>query len=138
MNIDFVNQLYKEIKKCIELNSKYDASVVQKTLKQSDKFPLVTVLEFDNINSLASTTFKDTLDEIIVEINIYAEDMAVGNEKISNVNITKELLMLIDNVCRSHRMRRTQCRKTPNLDENIYRITTKYTKKIISNKNILI
>ena len=138
MNTNFVNQLYKEIKKNIELKSSYGTRVVQKTLKQSDKFPLVTVLEFDNINSLASTTFTDTIDEITVEINIYAEDKAVGNTTISNENITRELLMIVDSVCRKHRMRRTQCRPTPNLDENIYRITAKYTKKIISNKNILI
>lgn len=138
MNIDFVNQLYKDISKYVSENSKYNPRIVSKSLKQSDKFPLITVLEFENINSLLSTEYKESVDEITVEINIYATDLNHGNMVVSNSNVAKELLVLIDNVCRKYRMRRTQCRQTPNLDENIYRITTKYTKKIISNKNILI
>lgn len=138
MNVTFVNQLYEEIKKYVEQNSEFNPRVVQKSLKQSDKFPLITILEDDNINSLISTDFKDKTDEITITINIYAEDKVFGNKTISNVNIVKELLILVDRVCNKYKMRRTQCKPTPNLDENIYRITTKYTKKIISNKNILI
>ena len=35
-------------------------------------------------------------------------------------------------------MQRTLCRRTPNLDENIYRITMNYTKKVITNKKLFI
>lgn len=138
MNIDFVNQLYTDISKYVSEKSKYKPRIVAKSLKLSDKFPLITVLEFENINSLMSTEFRESVDEITVEINIYATDLNHGNTIVSNSNVAKELLMLTDDVCRKYKMRRTQCRQTPNLDENIYRITTKYTKKIISNKNILI
>lgn len=136
---DLADEIYEYLNVYLPSKSKYSPRVTQKNLKQSDKFPLVTVFEDDNANILVDTTFKDKTDKILISINIYAEDKAVENKVISNANIAKELRDLVDEVIsRKFRMKRTSCKKTPNLDENIYRITMQYTKKMISNKKLLI
>jgi hypothetical protein len=113
--------------------------VVQKTLKQADKFPLISVTCEDNKNVIVSTDFNDRTDQITLTINVYAEDMNIGNKVYSSAYIASELIKLVDEVCsRKYKLLRTSCRQTPNLDETIYRITARYTKKIISNKNLLI
>ena len=137
--VDLADEIYKYLKEYLPSKSSYAPRVTQKNLKQSDKFPLVTVFEDDNANVLADTTFKDKTDKILISINIYAEDKAVGNKVISNANIAKELRDLVDEVmCGKFRMQRTACRRTPNLDENIYRITMNYTRKVITNKKLFI
>jgi hypothetical protein len=139
MNIDFSNQLYKDLKDYIAEVDTYGTRVRNKSLKESDKFPLITITEDDNVNELIDTRHIETTDKIYISVNIYAQDKAVGNTTVSNVNIARELAELVDRVLgKAYRMERTSCKPTPNLDDSIYRITMKYTKKIITNKNILI
>jgi len=139
MNVNFINQIYKDLKEHTIKNSRYSPRVTRKALKQSDKFPLITVTINNNRNILKDTTGIESTDRLDIDINIYAEDMAIGNEKISNVNIVAELGYLVDEILgRKYRMRRTSCKPTPNLDETIYRETMKYSKKMITNKNLLI
>lgn len=139
MNINLVNQLCKDIDKYVNENCNVAVRVVQKTLKQTDKFPLISVTCEDNKNVLVSTDFSDKTDQITLTINVYAQDMSLGNKLLSNAYIASELMKLVDDVCgRKYKLMRTSCRQTPNLDETIYRITARYTKKIISSKNLLI
>ena len=123
----------------MELKSQFNPRVVHKALKQSDKFPLVTVTETSNTNVLSTTDFQDQTDRIDIEVNIYAQDKIYANKTISNVEIAKELSRLVDNIVgKQYRMIRTFCEPTPNLDNSIYRVTMKFTKKVISNKKIFI
>lgn len=139
MNNNLINQLYKDVLEYVNANTKYNVTVVQKSLKQSNKFPLISIIEEDNSNVIVSTDFRDKTDLINISINIYAQDMVLGNTTISNVNIVKELMSLVDDVLsRKYHLMRTSCRPTPNLDNTIYRITARYTKKMLSNKNLLI
>lgn len=139
MNIDLVNELYRDVKEYVNLNTQYSPRVTQKSLKQSDKFPLITITEDNNKNDLVSTEFSESTDKISISVNIYAQDIAIENKTISNVNIARELMKLVDDIAgRKYHMLRTDCKPTPNLDNTIYRITMKYTKKIITSKNILI
>lgn len=135
----YSNSVFKYLETYLQQKSQYVPRVTQKALKQSDKFPLVTVKEDDNKSGLITTNFEDTTDKIFFVIDIYAQDKAVGNSIISNVVIAKELSALVDDVMSKHyRMQRTQCRPTPNLDNSIYRITMKYTKKVITSKKLFI
>lgn len=137
--VDLADEIYEYLNVYLPSKSKYSPRVTQKNLKQSNKFPLVTVFEDDNANVLVDTKFKDKTDKILISINIYAEDKAVGNKVISNANIAKELRDLVDEVVsKKFRMQRTFCKRTPNLDENIYRITMNYTRKVIANKKLFI
>ena len=139
MNIDFANQVYKDVKQYISENDTYSTRVRNKSLKESDKFPLITITEDDNVNEIVDTRFRESTDKMYFSVNIYAQDKAVGNTTISNVNIARELASMVDEVMgKKYRMQRTSCKPTPNLDNTIYRITMKYTKKLIVNKNILI
>ena len=139
MNVNLTDQIYRDIKKYVQENSSFSPRVVQKSLKQSDKFPLITVVRDDNKNALLDTQYRESIDQLLFNIDIYAQDKAVGNETISNVNIVNELISLVDYVMRRiYKMKRESCKPTPNLDDSIYRVTMKYTKKIIPNKNILI
>lgn len=139
MITDLADAVYRDLKQHLATRCEYGPRVVQKSLKQSDKFPLVTVEEDDNSNVLVDTTFRDKTDKVAITINIYAEDLASGNRTISNANVAKEISVLVDEVLgRKYKMLRTACKRTPNLDDNIYRITMRYTKKMISNKKILI
>ncbi len=139
MNIDLINQIYEDVKRYIQFKTIYSPRITQKSLKQSDKFPLITIIEDDNRNEIVSTDFIESTDKIFLTINIYAEDMALENKTISNVTIARELMKLVDDVIgKKYQMNRVSCKPTPNLDNMIYRITMKYTKKIITNKNILI
>lgn len=139
MNVDFANQVYRDVKEYISKNDNYDTRVRNKSLKESDKFPLVTVTEDDNINEIVDTRFKESTDKMYFSVNIYAQDKAVGNTTISNVNIARELASMVDKIMGGkYKMQRTSCKPTPNLDNTIYRLTMKYTKKMIVNKNILI
>lgn len=139
MNVNLIDQIIDDVKAYISEKSEYSPRVVKKSLKQNNKFPLITITQEDNSNILASTDFRDIIDKLTINVNVYAEDMAVGNKTISNVNIVEELIKLVDDVLRSkYRMLRTSCRPTPNLDNTIYRMTAIYSKKIITNKNILI
>ncbi len=138
MNVSLLDRVYKDIKEYVELKTDYSPRVRKKALKQSDKFPLIVVTEDDNVSEIEDTKFIESTDKIYFSVNIYAQDKAVGNTTISNVNIARELMSLVDDVMRKYRMKRTSCRPTPNLDDSIYRITMKYTKKVITNKNILI
>ena len=139
MNIDFTNQVYRDVKEYVSEKSQYAPRVRNKALKESDKFPLITIIEDDNTNELVSINFQESTDKIFISVNIYAVDMPLGNATISNVNIVRELARLVDDIVgKKYKMRRTYCKPTPNLDNTVYRITMKYTKKIITSKNILI
>ena len=139
MNIELTNQIYDDLTSYLTEKSKYGPRVVAKSIKQSDKFPLVVVTEGNNSTTLASTDFKDNTDTINISVNIYAQDRAVGNEMIADVVIARELMKLVDDVVGGkYKMARMDCRPTPNLDNSIYRITMTYSKKIMTKRNILI
>lgn len=136
---NYSDLVFKYLKAYLQQKSQYGPRVTQKSLKQSDKFPLVTIVEDNNKSNLITTSFEDSTDTIFFMVDIYAQDKAVGNSIISNVVIVKELSALVDDVMSKHyRMQRTQCRPTPNLDNSIYRITMKYTKKVITSKKLFI
>jgi hypothetical protein len=139
MNVELMNQIYEDLASYLVTKSKYGPRVVAKSLKQSDKFPLVVITEGNNANTLVSTDFGEKTDTINISVNIYAQDKAIGNETVADVVIARELMKLVDDIVGTkYRMLRTDCRPTPNLDNSIYRVTMNYTKRIITKRNILI
>lgn len=139
MNFRLLNRVYADLKEYIEKNSRYSTRVLKKSLKQTDNFPLIIITQDDNSNELITTDFKESIDKIYFSINIYAQDISYNNITVSNVNVAEELACLVNQIMqKQYKMKRTSCKPTPNLDDTIYRITMKYTKKIIENKSILI
>lgn len=141
MNIDVTNNIYKDLKSYLVEKSKYNPTVVRKSLKQSDKFPLVVLTEYNNVFKTGTLHYKsrEVIDSIYWEVNIYATDKVIDNSIISNSEICDELKYLIDNIMsKRYELTRISCSPTPNLDETIYRITMRYSADILVNKNRII
>lgn len=141
MNTDLTTHIYKVLKEYLSVNSKFNPTVVKKSLKQSNKFPLVVLTEENNIFKEGTLKYKsrEIIDTIYWEINIYAIDESNGKKIVSNAEICDELKSLIDDVMsKRYGLTRVSCRPTPNLDETIYRITMRYSGDVFVNKNRII
>lgn len=141
MNITLTDCIYKDLNKYLKDNSNYNPTVVRKSLKQSKKFPLVTLIEENNNFKTSTLRYKarEVIDSIYWEINIYAQDKNIGGKTISNAEICDELKVLVDDIMSNrYQLTRLSCSPTPNLDDRIYRITMRYTTDLFVNKNILI
>ena len=141
MNTIIPKKIYNTLNLYLQEKSIYSPNVINKELKQTDKYPLVTVMEINDVPSQQTTKTRqrETYSKLYFEINIYAIDKAVGNKKISNVTICNELKQLVDKVMSNYfQLDRTLCEPTPNVDKNINRITMRYTASVLENKNFLI
>lgn len=133
--------IYKNLKSYLTENSQYNPLVLNKALRTSNKYPLVTLEETDNTFNFGTTRNRkqEIVSNLFYEINIYAVDVKQNNGTISNVIITQELEKLVDDVMSTYfGLKRTSCRPTPNLEDTIRRVTMKYEGKVFENRNRLI
>lgn len=140
MNISKTQEISNNLNSYLQANSQYNPLVLRKALRQSDKFPLVTIVEQNNTLDTVTTRNKkqEFVSNLYYEINIYAVDIRTEDKTISNVVITDELKKLVDDVMSIYYgLKRTSCRPTPNVDSTIYRITMRYEGKIFENRNRL-
>lgn len=138
MNIDFLTYITKDIKEYSK-NSKYNPKVTTKRVQKINNNPVIVLKEENNITSLVDTKFLESTDEIIISANIYTKEMSIGNETVSDIAIARELMKIVDDVIfKKYKMRRKSAKPTPNLDKTIYRVVMIYSKKIMTNRNILI
>ena len=140
MNVDLTNNIYNDLKVYAQ-NSEYKPTVVKKALRESKKFPLITIVEENNVFKSGTTNYKkqERIDSIYWEVNIYATDIKSSKKTISNAEICDNLKVLVDNVMsRKYRLTRLSCRPTPNLDDTIYRVTMRYTCDLLTNRNKII
>lgn len=141
MNVTKKNEIYNTLNTYLVEKSLYEPRVIPFALKVSDKFPLVTILEEGNVHSqqTTKTRIRETVSNMYYEINIYTNDKIVDNVKTSRVQIADELKELVDKVMGGYyQFERTLCQPTPNLDENVYRITMRYTAMLLENRDRLI
>ncbi len=141
MNINLTNKVYDVLNEYLVTKSQYSPRVLRKALKQTEKFPVVVLTEINNIpiQQTTKTRFRETVSNIYYEINIYARDMAVGIDTISNAEICNELKVLVDKVMNGYfQFERTLCEPTPNLDNTVYRITLRYTATLYENRERII
>lgn len=127
MNIKIFDEIFDNLKKYIEENDIYSATITKKSLKQSNKFPLIVITEENNVNFARDTHFNDTISKGYYEINIYTQNQKIGDLMRYDMEIAREYSELIDNyMSRKLKAIRTHCSPTPNLDNSIYRITMRY------------
>lgn len=141
MNTNLTDKVYDVLNEYIVSRSSYSPRVLKKALKQTDKFPVVILSEINNmpIQQTTKTRFRETVSNIYYEVNIYARDMAVGTNTISNAEICNELKVLTDKVMNGYfQFERTLSEPTPNLDNTVYRITLRYTATLYENRERLI
>ena len=125
--IEMYNEIFKEYKRFIENNSKYNARVVKSYTNTSLKLPIV---------SCSLSNFMDTdyctidmiekYDEMYLTIDVFSEDKPIDNIKVSAQDINDELTDLTIKFFESKRMKKTLCRLTPNADKGILRRTIQY------------
>lgn len=141
MNTNLTDKVYTILNEYLVSRSQYSPRVLKKALKQTEKFPVVVLTESNNIpiHQTTKTRFRETVSNIYYEINIYARDMAVGTNKISNAEICNELKVLTDKVMNGYfQFERTLSEPTPNLDNTVYRITLRYTATLYENRERII
>lgn len=140
MNVELGDKVYDTLKLYLQNKSSYSPYVLKRALKESDKFPLVTLEEIDNVQTggTTKTRIRELTSKIEFEINIYAIDKSSGSKIIAAPEISNELKALVDKVMTNYfQFTRTVCKPTPNLDDTIYRVTMRYEVGILESKNIL-
>lgn len=138
MNLSIINQIYADLKEHIESKSEFGARVLRKALRKSDRFPIVVVELFSNISREATLDFKEQVDELRLKISIYAKDKQVGGKIISDVMQANELAVLVDQIMsKKYRFQMIKTEEEPNIDNTIYRLSLRYKKNILTNKNFL-
>lgn len=138
MNLSIINQIYADLKEHIESESEFGARVLRKALRKSDRFPIVVVELFSNISREATLDFKEQVDELRLKISIYAKDKQVGGKIISDVMQANELAVLVDQIMsKKYRFQMIKTEEEPNIDNTIYRLSLRYKKNILTNKNFL-
>lgn len=134
IDLEIYDKIYNVLKSFLTENSQYQPIVTKEEHRQWDKFPLVVITEENNAYNLATTRFEETRSRANYEVNIFTTDIVKNNVKISKHEIAKELKYLVENVMGYNlRMKRTSCRPTPNMDDNILRVTMRYSAKINDN-----
>lgn len=134
INLEVYDKIFHILKDFLQKESKYSPIVTKLSQMQSNKFPLVVITEEENTFLTGTTRLEETRSKLDYEINIYTTDMEINGEKVSKLEIAKELKGLVDNVMNCNlKMRRKACRPTPNLDIDIYRITMRYSTTVNDN-----
>jgi hypothetical protein len=136
MNIDVYTRLYTELKESLKQNlSDYGVEITKLSKKQSDRFPLVVFTEEDNVLDSSTLRREETTSKLYYEINIYARDKVINEEKCYAIDIARQISAEVDKVLnKKYRMDRLFCRPTPNLDDSIYRITMRYSVGLNDNR----
>lgn len=116
-------------------NAKIDINV--STELKNDSYPCVIIDNVRNDNLSSSTCLYEKTDLIDICIDIYCNEQEIENTVYSGRSIARYISSLIDDVCvQKYRLKRNM-KPTPNVDDNIYRITLHYVSKINPNRNTI-
>ena len=122
-------EIFNDYKKFIEDNSQYGARVVRYNTNTSPYFPLITCV-LSNIQDTDECTIDmiERYEAFYFTIDIYTKDKTKGaNVKTASYVINEELTRLtLKFFGEILGMKKTQCRPTPNLDNDILRKTIQY------------
>ena len=94
--------IYPELKQYLTENSIYNPAVTKVYTEQSKVFPLVTVQLSRVINNYGNLSYTEETYPFRIDINAYANDKTVNNQKVSKVTIANELSGLIETYFKSN------------------------------------
>lgn len=128
INNDIYNEIYNTLHVFIKNNTNFPVDIKQSSLDKISK-NLVVFTEENNIENSSTTRKEETTSKLSFELNIYSPiDRVINKELISKVEQARQLRLLVDYVMNSHyKLNRIFCQPTPNIDNNVYRITMRYT-----------
>lgn len=126
MNIEMYDGLYNSLNEYINENSKIRVAVLKKP--NSNIFPKIVIEEIANAARGFSGSYMESYSDITYEINVYAKTQEVDGIVEDSMDIARYLQSLISEFMEYHfRAKRVFCSPTPNIDDNVYRITMRYT-----------
>lgn len=138
---DSSNRLYEEIKdnlkSYLQENSKYAPTVMSFPL--GTKLPRVIIEEMSDNNIGRDMGNRNNYTSFEYEINIYAEPLNIDNKTISSRTVAKEIQSWVREFMEVKLpFEKTFNSPTPNIDENVYRITLRYMIKLDETRNLLL
>ena len=125
--VDKYEQIFDRYKKFLVENSHYEPKVVKYNTNTSPYFPLVVLTLSNNLDTNYCTNDKiEYYEEFYFTVNIYAKNKKENNNLVASQIIINELVKLTNYFFNELNLKRTLCRPTPNLDEEILRQTLQY------------
>lgn len=119
-------RLYEDIKKHLSRQCKYEPVVTKQP--KGTKFPKVVVNLLTNTNVVKDSNGFISHSFIGVEINVFAKVSYIDGQRISEMKVAEDIADECSFVCEDiYGMKRAGYDPTPNIDEDIYRITLRYT-----------
>lgn len=119
----FEMKFYPELKEYIEANNPYSAKVVKVYSEDSKIFPLIPVKLLPRItNKYNNLNYGEETYSFGIEINIYAINMTVDDEKVSKKTICDNLTRIIVNYIKdNYHFTIHVTHDAPNIDDSVHR-----------------
>lgn len=133
MNIE--NLLFKDYKKFIETNSKFEPTILPSSNKDLTKFPTILFKEQNNIESSSTLNRIEYIDEITLVIEIYCQTKTIGNKKYASKTIMDELKYLTFEFFRTVGCERLSCEPVEYYNKEVDRLVMLYRFNINSWNN---
>lgn len=132
-------ETYEGLKEFLKEKSKYNPLVVKNAPPEPPRFPVVEIMEINNVSGEETTDRREQFDNLTYEVNIYTQDKPVGDEIVSYELIDSELKLLVNEYMDIIlKMRRQLCQPIPNLDTNVMRTAMRYSCSIDKKRNIIL
>ena len=116
-------RFYPELKEYVEQNNIYNAKVVKTKSQDSKVFPIIPVKLLPKItNKYNNLSYGEETYSFGIEINIYAVNTTVDNNKVSKKTVCDNLTKLIvDYIKDNYHFTVSVTHDAPNIDSNVHR-----------------
>ncbi len=132
-------EVYEGLKEFLKEKSEYNPLVTKNAPPKPPRFPVVEIMEINNVSAEETTDRREQFDNLTYEVNIYTQDIPKDDEIISYELMDNELKLLVNEYMDVKlRMRRNLCQPIPNLDTNVMRTQMRYSCGIDKKRNIII
>ena len=114
--------IYPNLKEYIESNNTYSAKVVKVDVQDSKVFPIIPIKLLSITNRYNNLSYGEETYSFGIEIDIYAIDKTINNEKVSKKMICDNLTELIVNYLKEnyHFIIKIN-HNAPNMDDEVHR-----------------
>lgn len=120
-------------------DNKYSPIYTKLTPLNATSFPVIHIVETNNVSGKETTRREYQYDNLSYEINIYTKDEIVEETLISCIEIADYLKLKVNEYFDVKLgMRRTYCQPQPMLSQGIYRICMRYSCSVDKQRNLII
>lgn len=131
INRTMYERVFLDIKKYLSIESEFKPVVTKQP--KGNKFPKVIIELISNTNTAKDANGFYSHSLVGIEINVYAKP----TKELSEMQVAEMIADECSFVCEDiYGMKRTLYSPTPNVDEDVYRLTLRYTAKQNDKRNI--